>query len=69
MANFTIKIEQMQSAYQPEGTINTQHENEEFKCIKAARKFIKEMIKKYDLEKHHDYIVNYSTQLELTTNF
>jgi len=40
-----------------------------FDTLKLARKNIKPMIKKYNLERHAGHVVNYSTQMELWTNF
>ena len=37
--------------------------------LKDAKKVIKTLIKKYSLIRHAGYIVNFSSQLELSTNF
>ena len=44
-------------------------EEKEFDTKKEAKKFIKEMMKKYNLIIHTGHIVNYSNHLELWTNF
>jgi len=45
------------------------YEEESFKTKKEAQKFIRKMIKKYNLKKHAGHIVNYKDSKELETNF
>ncbi len=40
-----------------------------FETKKEANKKKKELIKEFDLSKHHYFIVNYETMIELTTNY
>jgi len=51
------------------GNKNETLEDSFFNDKKTANKFIKEMIKKYNLKKHAGHIVNYSDQIELFTNY
>lgn len=66
--NFTVKIETIVSDYTP--YINSELKvNESFDSKKDAQKFKREMIKKFELQNHGGYIVNYSSGLELFTNY
>lgn len=40
-----------------------------FDTKKAANKAKRELIKKYDMKKYHNNIVNFSKQIELLTNY
>ncbi len=65
---FTVSIKTMVSKYaqgQKEKTVV----EKEFDIEKDAKKFVKELMKKYGMQKHAGHIVNYSDSIELFTNY
>lgn len=67
---FRVTIETMVSKY-----TNDKNEkatilvDESFETKKEANKRKRELMKEYELTKHHFYIVNYEKQIELFTNY
>jgi len=65
---FKITIETMLSSNEAQSTIKVL---EAVKCetLKEARKAVRILKKKYELISHAGHVVNYSNQIELSTNF
>jgi hypothetical protein len=65
---YRVSVEWLTGSYGL-STKKRKFEAEEFETIKEAKKFIREMMKKYNMTRHAGHIVNYKDRYELFTNF
>jgi len=67
-SKFKVWTSNMDSKYAKSKRVEKNNERE-FDNEQDAKKYVKELMKKYNLKKHAGHIVNYSDDIELWTNF
>jgi len=68
---YTVTIEKMESNYSQDNSVYGDNIVEAVSCETRKEAMIEKrnLIKKHNLKKYAGHIVNYSTQIELSTNF